>query len=369
MLTFILLVMPVCATQLKNKKDQLNNAKQAIINSKKELELTKEQKEQIKKEIQNLDKEIIDIENKILEVEEQLASKEEDIMKTEKELEQAIAKKEAQYEEAKQRMVQMYKNKRSGYIKLLFSSDSFSQIISRAEYIKRIANKDESILQEYERQVAAIDNKIVTLEKQKADIQLLHKEQIAIKSTLSSTMQQKNQIFAHLVGEEQQLQAQIKEMEEISKQLEKDIQRLLAQQQNNIVYAGGPFLWPLPGYYRISSEYNPRNNPISGNYEFHSGIDIPAPYGTSVLAAADGVVITAGWVNGYGNTVMINHGSGLVTLYGHNSSLVVTNGQTVKKGDVIARVGSTGYSTGNHLHFEVRVNGKHVSPWNYIKKG
>ncbi len=366
-LTLILIIIPVHATQLRNRKDQLNNAKQAIKDSKIELELTKEEKEKVKQEIQSLDEKIVMIENKILEVENQLTRKEEDINQTEVELEKAIQDKEHQFDEAKDRLVQMYKNKRTGYMKLLFSCDKFWQIINRAEYVKRIANKDDSILVEYERQVVSIDNKKEQLEQQKADIELLFKEQVSIKSTLNSAMQRKNEAFAELAGEEEQLQAQIKEMEQISKDLEAEIRKLT--QKSTIVYAGGPFLWPVPGNYRISSEYNPRSNPISGKYEFHSGIDIPAPYGTEVLAAADGVVITSGWVNGYGNTVMINHGSGLVTLYGHNSSLVIANGQTVKKGDVIARVGSTGYSTGNHSHFEVRVNGSHVSPWNYIKKG
>ena len=125
-------------------------------------------------------------------------------------------------------------------------------------------------------------------------------------------------------------------------------------------------MWPVPGYYRISSDYVDRTSPIFGAAEFHTGIDIPASYGEDVVAAADGVVITSGWVNGYGNTVMISHGSGIVTLYGHNSSLVISNGQSVKKGQVIAKIGSTGYSTGNHCHFEVRINGDHTSPWPYL---
>ena len=125
-------------------------------------------------------------------------------------------------------------------------------------------------------------------------------------------------------------------------------------------------MWPVPGNYRVSSGYVDRTSPIFGTAEFHTGIDIPANYGTSVVAAADGVVITAGWVNGYGNTVMISHGSGLVTLYGHNSSLVVSKGDSVKKGQTIAKVGSTGYSTGNHCHFEVRKDGDHVDPNIYL---
>ncbi|MBQ7241903.1 MAG: M23 family metallopeptidase, partial [Firmicutes bacterium] len=104
---------------------------------------------------------------------------------------------------------------------------------------------------------------------------------------------------------------------------------------------------------------------VSGS-EFHTGLDIPAPRGTNIVAAADGKVITAGYVRGYGNTIMISHGNGLVTLYGHNSSLAVSVGDWVSAGSVVAYCGSTGNSTGNHCHFEVRVNGSHTNPWNYL---
>lgn len=136
-------------------------------------------------------------------------------------------------------------------------------------------------------------------------------------------------------------------------------------------YSGGEFLWPVPGVTRITSEYGMRNCPFHGR-EFHSGIDIAASSGKSVVAAADGTVVLAGYNGSYGNCVIISHGSGLFTLYGHNSSLLTTKNQKVKKGQKIAKVGSTGASTGPHLHFEVRSGGNahknHVSPWKYLKK-
>ena len=124
--------------------------------------------------------------------------------------------------------------------------------------------------------------------------------------------------------------------------------------------------WPLPGFTRISSGYGQRTHPISRRSEFHTGIDLPAPSGTYIYAAESGTVIISGWNGGFGNTVVIDHDNGLSSLYAHNSRNLVSVGQWVNRGDRIARVGSTGVSTGPHLHFEVRHNGRHVSPYGYL---
>jgi murein DD-endopeptidase MepM/ murein hydrolase activator NlpD len=131
-------------------------------------------------------------------------------------------------------------------------------------------------------------------------------------------------------------------------------------------------LWPIiNGGGTVSSEYGNRprvfNRQRLGPTEFHSGIDIAAPRGTRIVAAYGGTVIAAGWRSGYGNTVEINHGNGLTTMYAHNHTNLVRVGQVVARGEVIAHVGSTGNSTGPHLHFEVRVNGAHVNPWSYLR--
>ena len=136
------------------------------------------------------------------------------------------------------------------------------------------------------------------------------------------------------------------------------------------VYTGGKLNWPVPAKAcfssSLSSGFVNRVSPISGRREHHTGYDIPAPYGSAIVAAESGTVIYSGWMSGYGNTIMISHGGGLVTLYGHNSSLVVSKGQTVSRGQTVAKCGSTGWSTGNHCHFEVRVNGGAVSPASYL---
>ncbi|GFI61132.1 murein hydrolase activator EnvC [Clostridiales bacterium] len=151
------------------------------------------------------------------------------------------------------------------------------------------------------------------------------------------------------------------------------INKLLAEQSSSrstFVYTGGQLNWPVPSRSpsssSLSSGYVNRNRPIGTGREFHTGYDIPAGYGSAVCAAEAGTVIYSGWMSGYGNTIMINHGNGLVTLYGHNSSLTVSKGDTVTRGQQVAKIGSTGNSTGNHCHFEVRVNGSHTNPEPYL---
>lgn len=385
-----LALIPTYAETVSNKQSQLNSAKKHIEDSKEELSLKQEEREAVQAEIKKIDQQMVTIQDRIAELEKELTDKQAELEEKEAQLEEAVKKKDEQYEDTKNRMVQMYKNQSKGYVQLIFSADNFWEALNRVEYIKRISKQDNRRIKEYEAQVKAIEKQKQEIEDEKAELNILHEAQIAKEKELEEQKALKDKAVAKLLGEENQIQAEIDDMEKISNELEKEIQELLAEEKrkaeaaaaaarNNsssagttytggspVTYSGGQFLWPVPGYYSISSEYNPRTSPISGKSEFHTGIDIPAAYGSDVVAAADGVVISSGWINGYGNTIMINHGSGIVTLYGHNSSLVVSTGQTVTKGQTVAKIGSTGYSTGNHCHFEVRINGSHTSPWNYL---
>nr|WP_302599846.1 M23 family metallopeptidase [uncultured Cellulosilyticum sp.] len=378
MLAFLLLLTPVYASSITSKKNELSSAKQNIESSKKKLEANNEKIEAMQAEIKKVDLQIVDIEDKIYELNSQISEKENAIEKKQVELDEMNVKKDAQYEDTKARMVKMYKNQRVGYLQVIFSSNSFWEAINRIEYIKRISDRDNQTLDEYKETISGIEAAKTTIETEKKDLEVIKKAQVTKKDELEVARGDKDTKLAQLQKEEGKIKSEIEQMEELSDQLEAEIKQLLAAQASSSSgggnystshkYSGGTFAWPVPGYYNLSSEYNPRTSPISGNYEFHTGIDIPASYGENVVAAADGVVITSGWVRGYGNTIMINHGGGLVTLYGHNSSLVVSTGQTVTKGQTVAKIGSTGYSTGNHCHFEVRVNGSHTSPWNYLSK-
>ncbi len=372
LLAFTLLLVPVYADTINDKKNQLSSAEQHIKDKEQLLEERKQERAAIEAEIKEVDTKMVAIQDNIKELGDQLEQKKLEIEESEKELEAANIKKDEQYEATKARMVQMYKNQKVGYIQVVFSSNSFWEAINRLEYIRRISEKDNTLLDTYQTQIDYIEVQKEKIESEKSDLDLLQKKEISKKNELEEARAAKQVAIDKLESEAGKLAGEISKLEEISEQLEEDIKKLTeemeAKNKNQIPtqYTGGTFTWPVPGYYRISSEYNPRTSPISGNYEFHTGIDIPAGYGEDVVAAGDGVVITAGWVNGYGNTVMISHGSGIVTLYGHNSSVVVSQGQTVSKGQVVAKIGSTGYSTGNHCHFEVRVNGSHTSPWPYL---
>lgn len=357
---------PVYASELSNKKSELNSAQQDIKNSKAELEVTQAQQEKVSQEIDQLDISITKIEDEILQIEDQLEKKKEEVVLAQTELERATEKKDIQYESTKDRMVQMYKNSKVGFLGIIFSADDIWDMLNRAKYVQTISKYDKQLLSEYQEQEEVIAEKKSNLEQEQKNVENLYAAQVSKKSELDSVRKEKNTKLGVLKTQETALYAQIDELEKVSKELETEIKKLTAK--STIKYNGGKFAWPVPNYYRLSSEYNPRENPISGKNEFHQGIDIPAPYGKAVVAAADGVVITAGWVRGFGNTVMIDHGSGIVSIYGHNSSLTVSTGQKISKGQQVARIGSTGYSTGNHCHFEVRVNGVHTNPWKYLNK-
>lgn len=375
-LAVLIMFIPVNASTIKDKKNELSSAEKHIEDKQEAVTANKEKQAAIQEQIKQVDLRLVEIQDNIKELGEKLTEKKSEITESEKKLEEATIKKDEQYGATKARMVQMYKNQKIGYMQVVFSSNSFWDAINRVEYVKRISQKDNNILDEYQFQIQTIEEQKAIIEEEKNELDLLQKAEIAKNDELEQARGEKQAAMAELAKEESNLQSEIESLEAISADLKKEIQRLEEEARKQAAssggnkipsqYVGGTFMWPVPGYYRISSDYVNRTSPIFGTAEFHTGIDIPANYGEDVVAAADGVVITSGWVRGYGNTVMISHGSGLVTLYGHNSSLVISNGASVKKGQVIAKIGSTGYSTGNHCHFEVRLNGDHTSPWPYL---
>jgi len=198
------------------------------------------------------------------------------------------------------------------------------------------------------------------LQKEKAELESEKKE-------LQIQQENKKMLLSQLESQQDKLEQMLDEMEEISQEISKKIKQILAQQKTKRKYVGGKLAWPLEAEYPITSYFGMRFHPILKKTKMHTGIDIGAPYGSNILAAADGEVITAEWVPAYGLTVIIDNGSGIVTLYAHMSKILVHKGQVVKRNNVIGRVGSTGYSTGPHLHFEVRINGDVVNPLSYLK--
>ncbi len=280
---------------------------------------------------------------------------------------------EENYEENKKlmekRLVIMYECGNISYLDLLLHSASLIEFISNYYFIEEIMNSDNELLNSIEQEKEEIETKKEQLEKEKAELKLLKVKQEQAKIIMENNKVVQQNAISQLSDDEKELQQKIQEY----KDEEQRIENLIQLAANGYVYdgefTGGVMAWPIAksGTY-ITSDYGTREHPIQGVSKFHTGIDIGnAGFGAPVIAAADGVVSMASYYGGYGNCVMINHGNGISTLYGHGQKILTTVGAEVKKGDLIMEVGSTGVSTGPHLHFEVRINGSHVNPLPYVQ--
>lgn len=368
---------------IQKKEEEIAAAKKEVSNLKSSLtdvEALKKELEQSKNDLAayvvQLDKELSGIQEKIGQYNTLITEKEEQIVQTTEELNEAVRQQEEQYESMKQRIKFMYEKGDTFYLELLFSSDGFSDMANKADYIEALSQYDKNKLDEY---VETKEMVQLCKEKLEAEKEVLDEAKVAVEAeeaNVSALINQKEEQIVSVSSDISTKEAAIKEYEEMIAQenaeiaaLEKAVAeekaRLEAEQAR--VYNGGMFTWPCPGYKRISDEYGNRIHPILGTQQFHNGLDMAAPGGTAILAAYDGDVVAAAYNGSMGNYIMIDHGSGLYTIYMHCSALYVSKGQTVSKGQNIAAVGSTGRSTGNHLHFSVRLNGSYVSPWNYLK--
>lgn len=293
-----------------------------------------------------------------------------DATKQVKDAETAVTQAQAAYDKQlalfKTRLRVMYQNSNNSYLDVLANSDNISDFLSKVQIISTISKRDKDLAQSLDDAKKDLDVKKQQKESQKAK---LVEAQNAQKILLSSIQAKK----ALKESEEKQIKDTIQKMSQEEESLLKKSQELtslinsLSVKSQGKSYAKGEMHWPAPGVSLITSPFSDgRVHPVLGVTRAHTGVDIGASYGSGIVAANTGVVIVAGWQDGYGNTVVIDHGGGISTLYGHASKLLVSVGQQVQAGDVIAKVGSTGLSTGPHLHFEVRVNGAPVNPLNYV---
>ena len=284
-----------------------------------------------------------------------------------------INKVQAEYDRKenllKKRMVALYKAGDATYLDVLLSSSSIVDFLSKYYMLEKIIDYDTDLMKELEVEKNSIENKKQEQEKKKADLKVAKAKAGQMQILMENNKMLQENYSAKLTTEEATLNEQILQYKQEQEEIERQIQAAINWSGDlAIQYKGGVMIWPVGvnGTY-ITSPFGNRLHPIQGVYKYHSGIDIGnAGYGAPVLAAADGIVTYAGVMSGYGNCVMINHGSGIVTLYGHGQTIYATLGQTVKQGDVIMAVGSTGNSTGPHLHFEIRVNGVAYNPQNYV---
>ena len=347
---------------LQNKKNDLQN----------QINESNEQIQEIQIELtENLEK-LNSIEEKIYNYESEIALLETDLNDIEEEIEKTTEKLnivEANYNLQKEafqsRMVAIYESGDIVYIDVLLHSNSFSDFISNYYLIGEIAKYDNNLLENIEEQKKQIETTKTLLEEKKENLQQLKKNKEKTTIALENSKIIRNSYISKLTDQEKETQNKINEYQTELNNLESQI---VALTTGNIGsdYIGGEFAWPAPGYTTITSRYGMRIHPILKTARVHTGTDIAMPTGAYIIAANDGVVIKSMYTTGYGNMVMIDHGGGVSTLYGHGSEIIAQTGQEVKKGDIIMKAGSTGWSTGPHLHFEVRINGTAVDSLPYI---
>lgn len=269
------------------------------------------------------------------------------------------------------RLVTMYRAGETSYLDFLLTSKNLIEFISNYYLLVRMTEWDNKILEDLEGQRNLIQEQKNQLDKNKADLKEL-KAKAEQNETLLKNTQALQQIKKETLNEEElKIQQEIDAYRQEQYLMEEQIQLAIQNSQINIRFMGNNMIWPVgKANTYITSYYGIREHPILGIVKKHSGLDIGnTPYGTPALAAADGVVSFAGVMSGYGNCVMINHGDSVTTLYGHGQKILTELGATVKQGDVIMEIGSTGRSTGPHLHFEVRINGSAVNPLTYLQAG
>jgi len=342
-------------SELKKINDQLKK----IEDSKKQL---KKSKSEILNKIHSIESSVKSVEKELNIINESIEKLTVNIIDTENVLKDANLKLDEKKDLVNARLRTMYKSGTVGYLEVLLGSESFSDLLTRMDMIQKIYEHDKNLIEYMKEQKKLIIEKKEKLASEKEEYESLLKDrknkQMALTANLKSLNFEKNKLkkdYSALEEQEDNLLKDANKVSEIIKKLK------LAK-----TYVGGKMAWPTPGYTRITSPFGYRIHPITHKKKLHTGVDIAVPYGETIYAAQSGTVIYADWFGGYGKAVMIDHGGGYVTLYGHNSKLLVKAGQKIKIGDPISKCGSTGASTGPHLHFEVRENGNYVDPMKWV---
>ena len=379
----------------ESKVDMMEEAVAGLNSEKKELQVAKNE---LSATVEALDAQLTNVQEVLVELGEDIDRKTKQVENIKNRLREAEANQDEQYASMKQRIKFMYEKGDTAYITMVFGAQNLTDMLNKAEYIEEVSAYDRQLLNEYTETKYRVINLKDKLEVEQASL-LETQEQAEIQEyQMSMLIDQKNgeiekyeseistkegaikeyeamiasqnatiaALEASILQAEREADALQKELEE-SGLSDNDIDSSSSSKpvKTQQVFSG-PFCMPAPSYTRVSDDYGNRIHPILGVKQFHNGIDFAAPGGSPILAAQSGTVIAAAYSSTMGNYIMINHGGGVITIYMHASALYVSAGQTVTKGQKIATVGRTGRSTGNHLHFSVRVNGSYVSPWSYL---
>lgn len=418
--TQLLMVVPAAAAVSKKDVTEAKNKVSALEQEKQKVEKTIQNLESLKNDtaayVKQLDANLQELADELTDLSNQITDKEAEIAVTNEELEAAKETEKQQYESMKLRIQYMYEKGDTSYLEMLLQAESMSDLLSRAEYISQITDYDRKQLElyaqnkeniaEHEAMLQAEKSELLDLQestqaKQNSVETLVNQKTAEIRSyesKISTAQKQASEYQKDIQAQEasiKQMEAQIKKQEEEArKKAEAEAKRKAEEEarkkaeaaaaaakkkqstpstqsgsssSNKTVSAGNTsFIWPCPSSSRITSKFGSRTSPTEGASSNHQGIDISASSGSNIVAAASGTVVISTYSYSAGNYIMINHGGGVYTVYMHCSKLLASVGDSVKQGEVIAKVGSTGYSTGPHLHFGVRINGSYVNPSKYV---
>jgi len=390
-LVFLMPIFSVGATPATRERhrelqQRLNESRYEVRQQENLLRGTRHEMSQLVAEMQELDQQMVDASIALEGIEFSLLETEIRIAETDEAIETARAEYDLQFEVLKTRVRVIHEQGSVGFFDVLFQAESISDFMARLEFVRTVAEFDREILSRLEAaekdelahrdDLARWQARVVDLQAQflrlQEDLEYLMEERAEWFARLSEDEDRLAQLLAIAEHEQRMAQSAFNEIQVQLKREEDAAARQRAAAAHNATLAelnnfNGQFAWPIPSHSRISSPFGMRMHPILRQNRHHAGIDVGAPTGTKLIAAADGIVRFAGWSGGYGNTVIIDHGNNYSTLYAHNSRNRVTTGQRVTRGAHIADVGSTGMSTGPHLHFEIRISNSAVDPMRYFR--
>lgn len=404
-LVALALVMGLVCTQtyaapdLSDAKQEKRDLQDQLEDVQGEIARLRDESESTESYMEDLDKKLSEITASLASLESQVAQKEAQVEENREALAQAQADSQKQYEDMKKRIKFLYENGNDAYFEMLLEAKSFAELVNKADFVKEMSEYDRNMLEQFLTVQQTIAEKQEQIEEECRNIQALKAQTEKQKESMQVMADEKQKEY-------DAYQDQLKESEDLAAQVEAEIaaqealiasleaeaarrrkaeEEARAKAQAAASAAGGGsasegtgggsgspqsssdgFIWPCPASRRITSDYGYRIHPTLNVRKLHNGIDIGAPTGTQIVAAASGLVVAASYDSSMGNYVMIDHGNSVYTVYMHCSGFNVFKGQQVSQGSVIAFVGSTGRSTGPHLHFSVRVNGGYVNPWNYL---
>ena len=367
-------------TNAQNKKKDLEKEKKKTESMISELSKLKSD---IGAYVKKLDEDIESVAAEILKLGEEITQKEDEISVKEQEIEEIQKKSDKQYDDMKLRIKYMYERSDTTFLDMLMNSKSLPELLNRTEYIEKISHYDRTQLDEYEKTQQELNEKKEELENAADELKTskeIAEDKKAGIEKLQADKKTEMQKYESQIGvaevQLEEYEREIKKQEDTIKAIEAEIKRKEEEARKAAEAAGKTyqtvdlgnihFIWPCPASSRITSYFGSREQPVKGASTNHQGIDIGVASGSAIKAAADGEVTIATYSPSAGNYVMISHGGSVSTVYMHCSQLLVSTGQKVKQGETIAKSGSTGYSTGPHLHFGIRSNGSYVNPLKYV---